>query len=76
MEVGGNHAFATSPTFLLHRRLGMTGVIVEANPDLLEDLRKGRPRDLIVHGAVQTQQVDSVTLTISNKSELSSLDDE
>ena len=74
LEIGGNHPFATSPTYLLHRRAGMTGVIVEANPRLLADLRKGRPSDHILHGAVQTEDVDTVTLTISKLSEISSLD--
>ena len=74
LEIGGNHPFATSPTYLLHRRAGMTGVIVEANPRLLGDLKKGRPDDHIVHGAVQTADVDTVTLTISKLSEISSLD--
>jgi hypothetical protein len=73
LEVGGNHPFATSPTYLMQRQLDMTGVIVEANPALLADLRKGRPRDTIVHGAVQTEDVDTVTLTISKLSEISSL---
>lgn len=76
LEVGGNHPFATSPTYLLHRRLGMTGVIVEANPRLLGDLRKGRPGDQILYGAAQTDDVETVTLTISKLSELSSLDGE
>ena len=76
LEVGGNHPFATSPTYLLHRRGGMTGVIVEANPRLLADLRKGRPDDHILYGAVQTEDVETVTLTVSKLSELSSLDSE
>ncbi len=73
-EIGGNHPFATSSTFLLHRRLGMTGVIVEANPDLISDLEKGRPADTIVHGAVQTEPVETVKLSVSNQNELSSID--
>lgn len=74
LEVGGNHPFATSPTYLLQKQFGMTGVIVEANPELLADLRKGRPRDVIVHAAVQTQDVKTATLTVSKLSEISSLD--
>lgn len=41
LEIGGNHPFATSATFLLRTKLGMTGVIVEANPRLIRDLMKG-----------------------------------
>ena len=73
-EIGGNHPFATNSTFLLHRRLGMTGVIVEANPELISDLEKGRPNDTIVHGAVQTRALETVKLSVSNQNELSSID--
>ncbi|MBV5263331.1 FkbM family methyltransferase [Pinisolibacter aquiterrae] len=74
LEVGGNHPFATSATYLLGKTLGMTGVIVEANEDLLADLRKGRPKDTVVFGAVQDEDRKTVMLSKSNQSELSSLD--
>jgi FkbM family methyltransferase len=74
LEIGGNHAFATSATFLLNKRLGMTGVIVEANPRLIADLKKGRPDDVVVQGAVQTEDVRTVMLSVSHLSEISSLD--
>jgi FkbM family methyltransferase len=74
LEIGGNHPFAASATFLLHERLGMRGAIVEANKALLDRLRKGRPDDTIVYGAVQDRDVGTVMLSISKKSELSSLD--
>src|ERR1700733_14798020 len=37
LEIGGNHPFATSATYLLHKRLGMNGVVVEANPELISE---------------------------------------
>lgn len=74
LEIGGNHPFALSPTYLLSRRLGMRGVIVEANPDLIDDLVRGRPGDVVVHGAVQIEDVRSVVLSVSRSSALSSLD--
>lgn len=74
LEIGGNHPVATSATYLLNRTLGMRGVIVEANPRLIEDLQRHRPDDLVVHGAVQTENVDTVVLTVSNLDELSSVD--
>ncbi|CAH1648962.1 MULTISPECIES: FkbM family methyltransferase [unclassified Chelatococcus] len=73
-EIGGNHPIATSATFLLSRKLGMTGVIVEANPALLDDLRAGRPKDEIVHAAVTDADKDTVRLAVARASELSSLD--
>jgi hypothetical protein len=74
LEIGGNHPFAGSATYLLSQTLGMTGVIVEANPDLLDDLRTGRPKDVIVHAAVQTEDVESVDLYVPRFSEIASLD--
>jgi len=74
LEIGGNHPFATSATFLLQARLGMTGVIVEANPKLIADLHKGRPRDIIVHAAVTDSDAPTAVLSVSPYSELSSLD--
>ena len=74
LEIGGNHPIATSATYLLNRSFGMHGVIVEANPALIDRLRKIRPDDIIVHGAVQTEPVRSVAFSISNQSELSSVD--
>jgi FkbM family methyltransferase len=74
LEIGGNHPFATSATFLLCKQLGMTGVVVEANPKLIPDLEKGRPNDTVIHAAVQDKDVKSVTLSLSKLSEISSLD--
>jgi FkbM family methyltransferase len=74
LEVGGNHPFATSATFLLHVQLGMTGVIVEANSALIPALRKGRPNDVIIHAAVTDNDEPTAILTVSRFSELSSLD--
>ncbi len=74
LEIGGNHPFATSGTYLLNTHLDMTGVIVEANPKLIGDLEKGRPGDVIVYAAVQTGVLETVKLSVSNQSELSSID--
>jgi hypothetical protein len=74
LEIGGNHPFATSATYLLNRRLGMTGVIVEANPRLIAGLAKGRPDDVVVHGAVHAGNAPTVTLSVARQSEISSLD--
>jgi hypothetical protein len=74
LEIGGNRPFATSATYLLHTRLGMTGLIVEANPRLIGDLKRGRPKDVVLQAAVYDQDVETVKLSISNQSEISSLD--
>jgi len=74
LEIGGNHPVASSATYLLHRLHGMTGVIVEANPELVPALRAVRSGDRVVFGAVQTADVESVRLSVANQSEVSSLD--
>ncbi len=74
IEIGANHPFATSASYLLSRTLGMTGILVEANEKLLDDLKRGRPKDTILYGAVQDQDIDHVMFSISTLSEISSLD--
>lgn len=75
-EIGGNHPIATSSTYLLNILHGMTGVIVEANPELISDLEKVRLHDTIINAAVSTSDEKLVLLTVSNDSELSSLSHE
>jgi FkbM family methyltransferase len=74
LEIGGNHPFATSATFLLHKKLNMHGVIVDANPALILELRKGRPRDTIVHAAIHDDNASIARLVLSKFDEISSLD--
>jgi hypothetical protein len=52
----------------------MRGVLVEANPRLLDALRRHRPGDEVVHAAVQADAAEMVELFVSNQDELSSLD--
>lgn len=73
LEIGANHPFATSSTYLLNRLHGMTGVLVEANENLLDNLRNARPSDTIVYCAVTSEDVKEVEFFVSNLSELSSL---
>lgn len=40
LEIGANHPIATSATYLLSVELGISGVLVEANPALIGDLKK------------------------------------
>lgn len=74
LEIGGNHPISTSATFLLKQWFGMSGVIVEANPELLDNLRRVRPDDSVVHAAVTAEHATSVKLSVSNMNELSSID--
>ncbi len=76
LEIGANHPIATSATYLLHKMLGMRGVLVEANTALIEELQKARPYDVIVNKAIHADDATQVKIFISNQSELSSLSEE
>lgn len=73
-EIGANHPVATSSTYLLHRHHHARGVLVEANPRLIDDLRRARPGDEVLHYAVVADDRESVDITISSATELSSVD--
>ena len=74
IEIGGNHAFAGNNTYLLHKYTGMNGILVEANPALLDDLKKARPHDQVVYAAVTNEDLENIELYISRHHELSSLE--
>lgn len=73
-EIGAFHPVAGSATYLLHRGLGMTGVLIEANPALLPELARHRPHDRLLHLCITPQPQDFATLHIAPKGELSSID--
>jgi len=66
LEIGANHPVVLSSTFLLYHRYEMRGVLVEANPELIEALKKARPDDTIVNVAVINEAKDEVTLIVPN----------
>jgi FkbM family methyltransferase len=74
LEIGANHPVSCSATYLMHKQFGMTGVLVEANPELVPALQRFRPADTIVAAAVVPQPADFVDLHISKQNELSSID--
>lgn len=74
IEIGANHPIATSSTYLLSRERNMSGILVEANERLLPALRASRPGDRVVYAAVQADDVSTVQFSVSNLSELSSVD--
>jgi FkbM family methyltransferase len=73
LEIGANHPIATSATYLLHRELAMTGVLVEANNALIGQLREIRPFDTVLEAAVTASDQDDIEFFVSEKSELSSV---
>ena len=73
LEIGGNCPVSTSATFLLANELNMRGVIVEANPSLIDNLRRVRKDSEILNYAVTAEECGIAELYISEASELSSL---
>jgi FkbM family methyltransferase len=76
IEIGANHPVNTSSTFLWQQKYGMSGILVEANPNLIPPLEKFRPLDVIVHGAVYDQDIKSVNLYLGNEHEISSVNED
>jgi len=73
IEIGANHPFQTSSTYLLYKLYGATGVLVEANPTLAETLAKSRPNDVVVNCAVTVSHDSHVEFHVHEKDELSSI---
>lgn len=51
LDLGANHAVSMSNTYTYYRN-GCRGVLVEANPELIPDLQRERPGDIIVNKAI------------------------
>jgi FkbM family methyltransferase len=75
LEIGANHPIQTSNTYLFRRKWGGHGVLVEANPSLVDDLRAVRPEDAVLHAAIVPPGFGAdVEIHIAENAELSSLD--
>lgn len=75
IEIGANHPIATSSTYLMRQRYGATGILVEPNPILAQNLRKIRIGDQIIEAACVANDVEEIDLVICNDAnELSSVD--
>lgn len=73
IEVGANHPVCTSSSLLWQRRYGVNGILVEANPKLAENLKKFRPKDVVINKAATNEDVSEVDFYVSPENELSSL---
>ena len=58
LDLGANHAVHLSNTYKFYRQ-GARGVLVDANPELAEELRKERPEDTVVNRCI-SENPDSV----------------
>lgn len=75
IEFGANHGYAGSNSYLIGRRLGVRSLLVEANPELINDLRKSRPDDLVVNVALVDDSRKEVDFFVSNHHEISSTEE-
>jgi FkbM family methyltransferase len=73
IEIGANHPFSTSNTYLLEKELGISGILVEANPKLIPALEKHRPNAQVINAAVVDNDEHYAKLYVSVQSEISSL---
>ncbi len=75
MEIGANHPIQTSNTYLFRHKWQGKGVLVEANPGLVDALRKVRGDDVVLNLAVAPPGSPAkVRINIATHSELSSVD--
>lgn len=75
IEIGANHPVCTSASYFFKRRYGLNGILVEANPKLIEPLKKFRHGDHVINAAVTDQDVESIDFYLSPENEISSLDE-
>lgn len=75
LEIGANHPIATSATYLLYKKYGMNGVLIDANPYLIDELKKIRKNDKIINVAITNQDVNEITLHVPSASELATVSD-
>lgn len=73
VEIGANHPIAGSSTYYFYQKYNCSGLLVEANPKLIDDLVKVRPRDQIVNCAITDTNSLTVSFYLSSDSETSSL---
>jgi FkbM family methyltransferase len=73
VEIGANHPFQTSNTYLFYRKHGARGVLVEANHQLAEQLRDARPGDQVIEAAISASHDETITFHQCAISELSGL---
>ncbi len=75
IDIGANHPIEISNTYLFYR-VGGEGILFEADPARISELKRVRPRDNIIHAAVTTSHEPTAVLHVANASECSSLNAE
>lgn len=65
LDLGANHARELSNTYYFYKQ-GASGVLVEANPDLIPELKLMRSRDVILNSYVSDHDDETVDFYILN----------
>ncbi|MGF9713266.1 FkbM family methyltransferase [Paenibacillus naphthalenovorans] len=73
IDMGANHAKEMSNTYFFYSR-GAKGVLVEANPELIPELKFYRHRDIILNNCVDVETGNTVDFYILNGDGLSTPD--
>jgi len=73
LDLGANHAKELSNTFMLYKN-GMRGVLVEANPQLISELKFYRNQDIILNKCIGNKTGEMVKFYILNGDGLSCTD--
>jgi len=75
IEIGANHPVCTSSSYYFYRKYGIRGILVEANPKLINSLNRFRQGDIIVNAAVCDTEDEFIDFYISPDNEISSIDE-
>lgn len=73
LEIGANHPFSTSGSWLLSRTFQINGILVEPNPQLAAQLRRFRPYDQVIESAVVASDEPFVDLHLGRENEVASV---
>lgn len=73
LDLGANHAKELSNTYFFYKR-GVRGVLVEANPDLIPELKFYRNGDVVINKCVTVSGEDAVDFYIMSGDGLSTFD--
>lgn len=65
LDIGCNHYSNLSNTYGLYRK-GVRGVLIDANPIFIENIKKYRPEDVLLNCGIGSQKKESMTFYITN----------
>lgn len=72
LDLGANHAKYLSNTYFFYQR-GASGVLVEANPELIPELKLLRTRDMILNKCVSSADGETVDFYVMSNDGLSTM---